>query len=203
MDHGLARHTAYIPFVALAGGALPPELPACLSNSRSVLKDRQRSDPSVTEGLPLSRPVSTAQTSPVSRRSRDILTLPQCGLFWTEYAPSVFIPTVTDRMLIRTSHPSGSRHWGCSDRRSHPAPEHTEPQKIVSALACPSAAVAEPRPRRLHARTSHHRCLWRYIQPLAGSCQRRISQTLQPRKSSWTPPRVCAGRFLARHSEAQ
>jgi hypothetical protein len=65
-------------------------------------------------GSPFSRPLSTTQTSYVSRRSRDILTLAARLLAQTAYAPSVFIPAVTDSKLIRTSHPSGSRHWGCS-----------------------------------------------------------------------------------------
>jgi hypothetical protein len=34
---------------------------------------------------------------------------------------------------IRTSHPSGSRQWGCSCRSRHPAPGSAEPQKIVGA----------------------------------------------------------------------
>jgi len=47
---------------------------------------------------------------------------------------------------IRTSHPSGSRHWGCFSRRSLPAPGSFEPQKIVSTLFCPSGRPLVTRP---------------------------------------------------------
>ena len=56
----------------------------------------------------------------------------------SEQAPSVLIREVTASSWIRTSHPSGSRPWGCSSPSRHPAPGSFEPQKIVSTLACPS-----------------------------------------------------------------
>ncbi len=61
---------------------------------------------------PFSRPLSTVRSSSLSRGIRDTLTHATRRLAWTEDVPSVFIPTVTDRMLIRTSHPSGSGHCG-------------------------------------------------------------------------------------------
>lgn len=135
---------------------------------------------------PFSRPLSTAKTFLRRDESRN-LDLTARLLARTEYAPSVFVPAVTDPKVIRTSHPSGSRHWGCSARRSHPAPGSYEPQKIVSALACPSAAgpdsqTAPPagvnpglfRPESpwrvaLSALEPIITDRWLFIQPLAGS----------------------------------
>ena len=40
----------------------------------------------------------------------------------TQYAPSVLVRSVSESSLIRTSHPSGSRHWGCFCEKETPGP---------------------------------------------------------------------------------
>jgi hypothetical protein len=56
------------------------------------------------------------------------------------YAPSAFFPTVTEPLPIRTSHPSGSRHWDCPLRGtdSRPLAAYARPQKFLGALPWPS-----------------------------------------------------------------
>ena len=53
-------------------------------------------------------------------------------------APSVL--KVAGAEPSRTSHPSGSRHWGCPLWGRFPAPGCSQPQKFLSALPCPSVA---------------------------------------------------------------
>ncbi len=113
----------------------------------------------------------------------------------TQYTPSVLFPTVTQSKRMRTSHPSGSRRWGCSTGSRHPAPGSWEPQKILGALPCPSAVEAPfsaPPDRRDRERPSCRAAtawglpftvLWlaciARLQPLSGSRQRRIHRTFR------------------------
>ena len=53
-------------------------------------------------------------------------------------APSAFIPTVTESLLIRTSHPFGSRHLGFPAGGRYPAPGCWQPQKFLGSLPWPS-----------------------------------------------------------------
>ena len=117
----------------------------------------------------------------------------------TGRAPSVFAPTVTESLLIRTSHPSGSRRWGFPLRGRHPTPGSVEPQKILGTLPWPSGVrslfseaararwtVCVHRTRVATRAVRLHRSLappWGEVQPLAGfMTEAHQSKSVAPRR---------------------
>jgi hypothetical protein len=67
------------------------------------------------------------------------MSVAQRGVY-TLCAPSAFVTAVTESLPIRTSHPSGSRHWGFPLRGRHPAPGCLQPRKFLGSLPWPSVA---------------------------------------------------------------